>query len=157
MKIKWRILIFSLGITFLAAAIGSYFTVPAIDFWYSGLNKPFFSPPDWIFGPVWTILFLMIGVAFYQVLIRLKKKDPLSYAVRTFYIQLGLNVLWSVIFFGLRNPSAALVEIILLGLSIYLTIRDFREIYLPASYLLTPYFFWVCFAFILNYSIVLLN
>ncbi|CAN5173218.1 TspO/MBR family protein [soil metagenome] len=134
-----------------AGIIGSFFTVNSVNTWYSTLNKPFFNPPSWLFGPVWTILYLMMGISLY--LIWEKKKVDLKW----FWIQLVLNSLWSILFFGLKNPGLAFLEIILLWGAIFLTIRGFWKYKRLSAYLLIPYLLWVTFATILNLSIVLLN
>src|SRR4051812_26986360 len=102
-----------------AGLIGTIFTFDAIDTWYITLTKPFFNPPSWIFGPVWTILYLLMGISLY--LARETKKISLKW----FWIQLGLNTLWTLLFFGLKNPALAFVEIVLLWISIVLTIKSF--------------------------------
>lgn len=134
-----------------AGLIGSIFTFNSVNTWYVNLNKPFFNPPSWIFAPVWTILYLLMGVSLY--LVWGTKKVNLKW----FWIQLALNSLWSIIFFGFKNPMFAFVEIILLWLAITLTIRNFWKYNKIASWLLLPYLLWVTFASILNLSIVLLN
>mgnify|MGYP001559045178 CR=1 FL=1 len=143
-------LLFSVGICLGAGVLGSFFTVSAIPEWYSTLNKPSFSPPNWIFGPVWTILYILMGYSLY--LVWTKKKVP-----AIFWIQLVLNAVWSIIFFGMRNPSLALVDIMALWIAIVLTIKAFYKINKLAGNLLIPYLAWVSFASILNLSIALLN
>jgi tryptophan-rich sensory protein len=144
------LLILSVGLCLGAGILGSFFTISAIPEWYSTLNKPFFSPPNWIFAPVWTVLYILMGVSLY--LVWLKKKVP-----TVFWIQLILNAAWSVIFFGLKNPGLAMVNILALWIAIFLTIKSFYKISITASNLLIPYLLWVSFASILNLSIVLLN
>lgn len=134
-----------------AGLIGSIFTFNSVNTWYVTLNKPFFNPPPWIFAPVWTILYLLMGISLY--LVWGTKKVNLKW----FWIQLALNSLWSIIFFGLKNPMFAFVEIILLWLAILMTIKSFWKYNKTASWLLLPYLLWVTFASILNLSIVLLN
>jgi len=151
MKIKF--IIFS-ALPLLAGFIGSYFTLPSIGTWYLALNKPFFNPPNFIFGPVWTLLYILIGISLYLVLTKKGKKEK---ALKLFTLQLILNVLWSLIFFGFHNPILALVEIVILWISIFVTIKSFLPISKNAAYLLYPYIVWVSFALILNISIVLLN
>jgi translocator protein len=143
-------LILSLGLSLGTGILGSFFTVSSIPTWYVTLNKPFFSPPNWIFGPVWTILYVLIGISLY--LVWTKKKVP-----SVFWIQLFLNAIWSIIFFGLRNPAFALINIIALWIVIILTIRSFYTINKLSANLLYPYFVWVSFASILNFSIWILN
>lgn len=150
MTIKIPKLIFSIGLCLGAGVLGSFFTVSSIATWYQTLNKPFFSPPNWIFGPVWTILYILMGISLY--LVWEKKKVP-----AVFWIQLILNALWSIIFFGMRNPTLALMDIVALWITIILTMKAFYKINKIAAYLLIPYLVWVSFATILNLIIVLLN
>ncbi|MBD3304472.1 tryptophan-rich sensory protein [Candidatus Woesearchaeota archaeon] len=147
-------LIISLIIPFLAAAIGSIFTAQTLSTWYATLQRPSFSPPSWIFSPVWSILFLLMGFSLYLVW---KKGIKTKTAATFFGIQLGLNALWSVIFFGLQQPLWAFVEIIFLWAAILGTIITFYKIDRRAAYLLIPYLLWVSFAAILNYYIYILN
>lgn len=149
-----KLLGFSIPLPLLTGAVGSYFTISSIPTWYETLNKPFFSPPNYIFGPVWTALYILMGISLYLVLISKKKKDL---AVKVFMLQLFLNFLWSIIFFGLQNPALAFFEIVALWLSIVFTIKLFYPISKNAAYLLIPYILWVSFATVLNLSIFLLN
>lgn len=134
-----------------AGLIGSIFTFNSVNTWYLTLEKPFFNPPSFVFGPVWTTLYFLMGVSLF--LVWGKKKTDLKW----FWIQLSLNTVWSIIFFGLKNPLFAFIIIILLWISIFQTIKSFKKVNKTASYLLYPYLFWVSFASILNLSIVLLN
>ena len=136
--------------------LGSIFTIPSITSWYIHLNKPFFNPPNWIFGPVWTALYLLMGVSLFLVLEKKLKKQK-NFLIALFTIQLSLNFLWSFIFFGWHLPMAALVGIVFLWISIALLIVDFWKFSKPASLILIPYLCWVSFASILNLFIVLLN
>lgn len=150
---------FSIGICFLIAFIGSAVTLPSISTWYAQLNKPFFSPPNFLFGPVWTTLYFMMGVSLYLVQsaklkVKNGKKDE---AIKIFILQLILNLLWSLVFFGLHQPLLAFIVIVALWYSILITIRYFYKISQPAAYLLFPYILWVSFASILNLAIVALN
>lgn len=150
-------LIFSVGVCFLVAGIGSAFTLPSIPSWYAHLNKPFFSPPNWIFGPVWTILYFLMGLSLYLIWnknLKNKKKDK---AMKIFIFQLILNLLWSLVFFGLHQPLLAFVTIIALWISIFMTIKSFYKVSRIAAHLLIPYILWVSFASILNFSIWILN
>lgn len=155
-KIKsWRLLISLILLCEGAGIIGSLFTFSAIPVWYAALTKPVFSPPNYLFGPVWTILYALMGISLYLVWIsRIKSK---GYAIKVFFIQLGLNAVWSIIFFGFKNPGMAFIEIIALWAAIFLTIRAFRKISKLASYILYPYLAWVSFAAFLNFSIWMLN
>lgn len=149
------LLIFSIVLCQAAGLLGTVFTMSAIPTWYAELSKPFFSPPNSVFGPVWTVLYLLMGISLYIVLIskHKRKKD----AQLLFFTQLGLNTLWSIIFFGLRNPVAAFLEILLLWIAIFYTIKVFHTISKKAALLLYPYLAWVTFASLLNFSIWILN
>ncbi len=141
----------------LAGGIGSIFTMPMITTWYVTLNKPFFSPPNWVFAPVWTTLFLPMGIAVYLVLEKGLQKKEVKKAVSFFGIQFGLNIVWSAFFFGLMNPFLAFIEIIFLWVSIALTIKSFYPVSKKAAWLLVPYICWVSIATVLNFSILMLN
>ncbi len=133
------------------------FTVAAIPTWFATLNKPSFSPPNWIFGPVWTILYAMMGVAAFFIWIKGLNNKKVKTALAYFGIQLLFNFSWSLLFFGLRSPLLALVDIVLLWIFILITIMKFYRLSKPAAYLLIPYLLWVTFATLLNYSILRLN
>ena len=133
-----------------AGFVGSLFTVGALPVWYAGLVKPSFNPPGWIFGPVWTALYIVMGVSVY--LVRQKK-----HAVRLFLIHLVFNAGWSVVFFGLRSILGGMVALVVLWGFIIFLIREFYRINRTAAYLLIPYLLWVSFAGVLNFSILLLN
>jgi tryptophan-rich sensory protein len=137
-----------------AGVIGSVFTFPSIPTWYVTLRKPDLSPPNWLFGPVWTVLFILMGIAFYLVW---QKNKEAKNALSIFLIQLGLNTLWSILFFGAKRPLWALFEIIVLWFFILLTILKFYPLSKKAAWLLAPYLAWVSFAAYLNYQIVYLN
>lgn len=133
-------------------------TQESIMTWYPSLIKPSFNPPNWIFGPVWSMLYIMMGVAAGLVWDRMEyEKETLKNALIIFAIQLTLNALWSYLFFGLRNPMVAGIEIILLWLMIFETYTQFVKINKIAGYLLLPYLAWVSFATVLNGSIWWLN
>ncbi|AHB40758.1 MAG: hypothetical protein ACD_25C00269G0020 [uncultured bacterium] len=150
-------LIISLIVTFAAAALGSYFTTPNISTWYASLNKPFFSPPEWIFAPVWSLLYILMAIALYLVWKKDSPQQDKTKAIILYAIQLSLNALWSVIFFGMREPGIALAEIVVLETVIILTALSFRKMSKVAARLFIPYIIWVGFAAILNLSIVVLN
>lgn len=141
---------------FAAAGLGSLVTTPRIDGWYAELDKPFFNPPSWVFGPVWTVLFLAMAVAGWLVW-RKKGFSGARIALTLFGIQLFLNVLWSTLFFGLKSPGAALVEIVVLWVAILGTTLAFRQTSRTAAALLIPYLAWVAFAAVLNLGIWYLN
>ena len=152
MKKIWKLVI-SLLLPFLASAIGGLFTASSVSTWYVELSKPSFNPPSWIFGPVWTILYLLMGISLYLVWI--KKYDKPAFIV--FGVQLVLNALWSILFFGIKSPFFAFIEIILLWLAILITIVYFYRINKISAYLLIPYMLWVTFAAVLNFAIFILN
>jgi len=140
-----------------AGLIGAIATSSAVTQWYPTITRPSFAPPNWIFGPVWTLLFIMMGIASYLVWRKGTYNKNVSVALKLYGLQLVLNVAWSVIFFGLRNPGWAFVEIIALWLSIAATIVYFGRVSKTAAYLLVPYIAWVSFAAILNYTIWAIN
>jgi len=151
----------------LAGVIGSIFTFPSVTSsglglsWYETLVRPALNPPAWVFGPVWTTLFLLMGIAAYLVYkkgsetIGLEGKK--NTALKIFWMQLALNVNWSILFFGLHNPGAAFADIIALWFSILLTIAAFSKVSKTAAWLLVPYILWVSFATYLNFSLWMLN
>ncbi len=151
----------SLALPQLAGLFGAVFTSSAIPTWYAAINRPSLSPPNWIFGPVWTTLFILMGIAFYLVWTKWAvlpwTKRQKRLALVLFGAQLVLNTLWSIIFFGLQSPGGALIEIVFLWLAIAATIITFAKISRPAAWLLVPYIAWVSFASYLNYAIWTLN
>jgi len=155
-KINWGRLIFSIILAQLAGIIGSLATTPNIATWYSTIIKPSFSPPNYLFGPVWIILYTLIGIAFYLVW-QSTNSDKKRIAMKLFIIQLILNSLWSIIFFRFHNIPFAFIEIIFLWLAIIGTTIYFFKVSKPAGWILIPYLLWVTFAAILNYSIMILN
>ncbi|MDB4638113.1 tryptophan-rich sensory protein [Planctomycetaceae bacterium] len=155
-KQLWFGLMLSFLICFAASGIGAFSTTSQIDGWYATLNRPSYAPPNWIFGPLWTILYAMMAVAAWLVWKQegfWKAAAPLG----IFAVQLILNVIWSVLFFGLQNPGIALIEIILLWMAIFATIILFARRSMPAGILLVPYLLWVSFASVLNYGFWSLN
>jgi tryptophan-rich sensory protein len=136
-----------------AGIVESFFTTPAIGSWYATLTKPSFNPPNWIFAPVWTFLFFLMGVSLYLVWSNTIQALTKRTAILFFSQQLALNILWSALFFGMHNPFLAFVEIIVLGVAILLTIFYFAKISKTAAWLLVPYILWVSFAAFLNFSI----
>jgi benzodiazapine receptor len=147
----------SIGVCLLAGVVGSVFTADSIPTWFAGINKPGFSPPNWLFGPVWTLLYIMMGISAYLIWMKGWKKNEVKRALDVFGAQLILNLFWSIIFFGFRNPQYAFIEIIVLWIAIAYTIERFYRIEKRAAYLLIPYLMWVTFAAFLNYSIWILN
>lgn len=150
-------LIIAIVVSELAGIIGSIFTTPSIDGWYSMLVKPALNPPSWVFGPVWTTLFALMGISAYLIWKRGLEQKDVKIALGIFIGQLILNTLWSIIFFGLHSPFGSLIEIIFLWLAIIATIVAFYRISKTAGWLLLPYLLWVSFASYLNYMIYVLN
>jgi translocator protein len=152
---NYKRLIVSLTLPQLAGFIGSIFTVSSIASWYANLIKPGFNPPNWIFGPMWILLYVLMGISIYLIWqkIELKNKNVLW----LFWVHLFFNATWSIIFFGLQNPGLAFVNIIILLIFIVILIIKFYKISKTASMLLIPYLLWVSFASLLNYFIWYLN
>lgn len=140
-----------------AGIIGSFFTTPNIPTWYKNLIKPVFAPPNWLFAPVWTLLFLLMGVALFLVWKRGWQNPRARVAMIVFFIHLAVNILWSAVFFGLRSPIAGFFVIIALWLLIVLTIIYFSNVSKLAGILFIPYLVWVSFASVLNFMIYRLN
>ena len=147
----------SIIIPLLAGFIGSLFTRMSVSTWYETLQKPAFSPPNELFAPVWTILYILMGLALYLVWSKNEGPQEKKQALSAFAIQLLLNILWSAVFFGLRSPLGGLIVIWLLWVAIVYTIISFYRISELAAYLLIPYLLWVTFALILNLAIWRMN
>lgn len=139
-----------------AGLIGTIFTMPSIPTWYETLNKPPFTPPNWLFGPAWLTLYTMMGIAITLIWNR-KDKPSASKAINLFFVHLVLNALWSPIFFGAKLLFPAFIIIISIDIFIIILIRQFYKINKIAAYLMVPYFLWVSFASALNFAIWLLN
>jgi tryptophan-rich sensory protein len=140
-----------------AGFFGSIFTTPSIPTWYATLNKPSFNPPNWLFAPAWTTLFIFMGIALFLVWLKGFKEKKVKVAIIFFLIQLILNVAWSFCFFYWKMPFWAFVDIIILWLFILLTLIRFWKINKTAGVLFIPYLLWVSFASLLNYSVWKLN
>jgi benzodiazapine receptor len=140
-----------------AGWIGSVFTTHSISTWYAGLAKPSFTPPNWVFAPVWTLLYVLMGISLFLVWRKAPASSGTFIGLVLFLIQLGLNVLWSVLFFGLRSQVLGLADILLLWLAILATMLLFFRIDVTAGVLLAPYLLWVSFASALNFAIWRLN
>lgn len=154
---NYKRLVISLIMPQLAGMIGSFFTFSAISVWYAGLLKPEFSPPNWIFGPVWTILYILMGVSIYLIWNKIDENKEAISAFWLFWVHLFFNALWSIIFFGMKNPGLAFAEIIVIWILIVVLMFKFYKIDRRATYLLIPYILWVSFASVLNYFIWYLN
>lgn len=156
-QINWKHLLVSILLCQIAGLLGALFTTPAIPTWYSTLVKPSFVPPSWTFSVVWTLLYLLMGIALYLIWEKGLEKDDVRKAMGVFGTQLFLNFMWSVLFFGLQSPLYGLVEIIVLWIVILVNIWLFYKVSKTAGLLLVPYILWVSFAALLNYSIWALN
>ena len=140
-----------------AGIIGSFFTVQAIPTWYAVLVKPSFSPPNWLFGPVWTMLYMLMGIAAYRVWRLGTNKPAVKAAVSLFLVHLFFNAIWSILFFGAKNIPLAFVDISIIWVTLIVLIFRFKKLDRTSAYLLLPYLAWVSFATVLNYSYWLLN
>jgi tryptophan-rich sensory protein len=148
----------SLAICFGVSGASALFTTQnSITSWYGQLTKPFFTPPDWIFGPVWTILYLLMAISFFIVWNKGVNYPKVKQAIGCFLIQLALNAAWTPLFFGFHLILTAFIEIVILWLAILITFYAFKRVSTYAAILLIPYLAWVGFAVILNGSIWYLN
>ena len=148
--------VLSISLCFVLGSSGGLITINEIPGWYAALQKPSFNPPNWLFGPVWTALYIMMGVAFYLVW-RNPPSAGRKKALRAFLVQFALNCAWTPVFFSLHQLGAALVVIVLMWLAILRTIFLFAPFSKTASWLLVPYISWVSFATLLNAAIWWLN
>ena len=140
-----------------AGIFGSLFTFEAVPDWYITLEKPFFAPPNWIFGPVWIILYFLMGVSLYIVWENELKSKTRNVFFVVFAIQLILNALWSLLFFGLKSPLLGLIDILILDVMLVVTIFYAKRVSKYAAMLLIPYMVWIIIASVLNYAIMVLN
>jgi tryptophan-rich sensory protein len=147
----------SIGAAFAAAAIGSLATGSSVSTWYAALRKPAFAPPNWLFGPAWTVLYVAMAVAAWLVWKQGLGVPGVRLALGAYLLQLALNAAWSGLFFGLRSPLAGLLGIALLWLAILATVLFFFRVSASAGVLMLPYIAWVSFAAVLNAAILALN
>jgi benzodiazapine receptor len=150
-------LIFSVSVCLLTGFLGSFATRDSITTWYAQLSRPSFTPPDWTFGVVWPVLYVMMGISAFLIWNVGIDKRRVKVSLGFFALQLILNGLWTPIFFGLHLIGFALLEIIILWAAILMTILAFWKVSKPAALLLLPYILWVSFAVVLNASLFLLN
>jgi tryptophan-rich sensory protein len=150
-------LVGSIAVSLLAGGIGSIFTVANIPGWYEHLQKSPLNPPNWVFGPVWTLLYILMGIALYLVIVAPGKERAKKVAYLAFSTQLLLNALWSIVFFGMKSLWGGAVVIACLFLAATLTAVLFRAFSRSAMWLLVPYVAWICFATYLNVSVAVLN
>ena len=156
--VTWVVLAAFLALNLLVASLGGWITASSVETWYQTINRPSFTPPDQVFGPVWTTLYLLMGLSAWRIWLQERTRGiHVTRALSLYFIQLGLNLLWSFLFFGLMNPLLAFLEIILLWIAILLTLVHFFRISRIAGMLLIPYLLWASFAAILNFEIVRLN
>ena len=151
-----RLLIAALPVVAVSVA-GSLVTTPNIPTWYAGLAKPGFTPPNWLFAPVWTTLYILMAYALWRILALPKDRPGRSAAIAAFFAQLALNSLWSFAFFGAHSPPAGLAVIVALIVAILATIRAFWKLDRRAALLFVPYLVWVAYATALNAAIWQLN
>lgn len=144
------------AVCFAAAGLGASSTATSVNGWYQTLNRPDWNPPDWVFGPVWTVLYLMMAIAAWCVWRSTSWRRSGS-ALGWWAVQLALNSLWSIVFFGMRRPGWAFAEIVLLWMAIAITIRGFLRHSVAAALLLLPYLLWTTFAAVLNFVVWQMN
>jgi len=149
--------ILSLAVCQLAGFIGSVFTAPNIKTWYAGLNKPFFTPPNWVFAPVWTTLYILMGISLFLIWRKGLREKNIREAFIMFMVQLILNAGWSIVFFGTHSILGGFLVIAVMCMAILLTMVLFYGISSLASILLLPYLMWVSFASVLNFALLLKN
>ena len=153
---RWAVLLLFLLASFTAAAIGGFATAESVRTWYPTLVKPVWNPPAAVFGPVWTLLYVAMSIAAWRIWLRAEAPGAKP-ARRLFFVSLGLNALWSVLFFGLHQPGWAFLEVLLFGACLVTLLVKFRRLDAVAGWLWTPYVAWVSFASVLNGAIWWLN
>jgi tryptophan-rich sensory protein len=151
---QWVVLALLLLLCLGVGALGGFATSSAIESWYRTIAKPSWTPPDWLFGPVWTLLYIMMAVAAWLVW---KTKDRIGPAMALFAVQLALNLAWSFLFFGARSPGLAFIELVMLWVAVLLTMLAFFGRSTAAGLLFVPYLAWVSFAGALNLAIWAMN
>ena len=150
-------LIIAITIPLAVGAVSGYFTSSSVNSWFKMLNKPSFNPPSWVFAPVWTTLYIMMGISFYIIWSSHAKLEKRYTGYTYYWLQLVLNFLWSFLFFFYKRPDLALIDIVILFIMIASTIFSFRKVSKTAAWLLAPYLCWVAFATALNFEIWRLN
>ncbi len=150
-------LIISIVICQLAGVIGSFATASSVSSWYQSLTKPFFTPPGWLFAPVWIALYFLMGISVFLIWQKGVDKVKVKKALGVFILQLAFNAFWSIAFFGLKSPLFGLIVITLLWIFILITMIRFLRLSKWAGWLLAPYITWTSFAVILNFSIWIMN
>lgn len=150
-------LIIAVALPLVVGATSGFFTMTGVESWYQTINKPSWNPPNWVFGPVWTTLYILMGIALFLVWKADTSAELKKIAISLFAVQLVLNFFWSFIFFYLQQPGWAVLELAIMWIFILLTIFAFAQVSKTAAWLLVPYISWVSFAGILNYTIWKLN
>lgn len=153
----WKKLLISILLCQMAGVVGAFFTTPAIKSWYVFLIKPTFAPPNWLFGPVWVTLYILMGISLYLIWKKGLNKKEVKSAFSLFLIHLLFNSLWSIIFFGMKSILGGFIEISILLVLVLNVYFKFYKINKVAAYLLIPYFFWGVFATFLNFNLLILN
>jgi translocator protein len=153
---KWAKIVLSILICQMAGIIGSVFTMPKIASWYTTLQMPWFTPPNWVFGPVWITLFTLMGISLYMIWEK-KSDKRFRTSMYIFGAQFFVNIFWNFLFFGLESPMLGLVSIVILWALIALTIEEFYRISKKAGLILLPYIIWVSIATALNFYVFILN
>ena len=151
---QWLVLAGLIVLCLGVGSIGGFATQDSVNGWYRTLAKPSWNPPDWVFGPAWTTLYIMMAVAAWLVW---KTRDRIAPAMILFYAQLALNLAWSLLFFGARSPGLALVEVVFLWSAVLFTMLAFFGRQTTAGWLFVPYLAWVSFAAVLNFTIWMMN
>lgn len=154
---KWLKLAAFIFVCHMAGIIGSVFTTSSIPTWYAGLEKPWFTPPNWLFAPVWLTLYTLMGISLYWIWQKGPSKENVRSALLVFFGQLVINAIWSIVFFGLQSPFYALILVAMMWTLILLTIYMFYKIDKKAGLILVPYIAWVTIASLLNYFVWVLN
>jgi len=149
--------VIAIGICLLAGYIGSYYSTPAITTWYAGLQKSDLTPPSWVFAPVWTVLYILMGISLYLTIQSGLNNSEVRFGLVLFLFQLLVNIGWSFFFFGLHSTFFGFLAIVLLWALLICTIIQLFRFSIPASVILIPYFGWISFAMYLNYAILILN
>ncbi len=157
MSKKLVFIVIAVSICLLAGSIGAFATQSSVNTWFTTLNKPFFNPPNWVFGPVWTILYILMGIAAGRVWSNGFHHKWVKTAMYHFIFQLLLNTLWSLVFFGMQEIFGALLVIIALLILLLFTYKWFKVVDSLSAFLLIPYILWVSFALVLNFSFWKLN
>jgi len=156
-KVNAKTYLLPVGLCLAVGLLSSWATRPAIESWYVYLDKPFFTPPNWLFAPVWLVLYVMMGIAAGLIWNEGWGNKAVKKGLSLFAVQLVLNAAWSQLFFGLKNPALALADILLLAAAITACIFSFSKIKPAAAWLMAPYLIWVLYATALNIGIVALN